>query len=453
MITLHTIVDAAGGRLLAGDPSRAIDPSLITTDSRSISAGGLFIALKGAAFDGHAFAAEAIRKGACGAVVDRAVDLPAGAAVIRVRDTTKALQDIAAWHRKAFTIPVVAVTGSNGKTTVKEMLAALLAPRYAVLKNEGTKNNHIGVPQTVLHLTAAHTAAILELGTNHPGEIRLLSRIARPAVAVITTIGPSHLEFFGSLRGVWEAKKEIFEYLDRRGMIVANGDDPFLARVKSRTRKVVRFGLGPENDYRATEVAVGRGSISFLVNGAERFEMRVLGTHNVYNALAAIAVASSFGVDPAAMRGALAGYRPASMRLDWQEMPQGFSVINDAYNSNPLSMECALGALRDYPARARWVVCGDMLELGKKEAAFHRSVGRAIAKSGVDGLMTFGMLSRATCEAAIAAGLPRDRSRHCASHDEIVALVRHMVKEGDVVLIKGSRAMKMETIVERLKAK
>lgn len=455
-MTVKEIVSITRGKLLSGDPETAIGPSRLSTDSRNISKGDLFVALKGANFDGNDFVAEVLKKGALGAIVSpvqgRVKDFYArsrhGKVIIRVADTTKALQDIAAYHRAQFNIPVVCVTGSNGKTTVKDMAWHLLSTKYNVLRNEGTQNNHIGVPLTLLKLNKTHQICVLELGTNHKGEIALLAAIARPTTAVITNIGPSHLEFLGSLRGVFEAKSEIFPYIRKGGLLILNGDDKFLSNIKNKDLDIVKYGFTAANFLKAKMTASGSRKTSFIVNNKMEFDLNVLGEHNVYNALAAIAVALNFGIEHKAMRAALSDYRPANMRLE-PVKTRGIDIINDSYNSNPLSMMHAIEVVKHYPARARWIVSADMLELGRESEKFHRMIGEAIANSGADGLMTFGEFSKYTLSQAKSSGMAPDRLWHCSSHDEIAKLLKKMVKKGDVVLFKGSRSMKMERVLEK----
>ncbi|MCX5680578.1 MAG: UDP-N-acetylmuramoyl-tripeptide--D-alanyl-D-alanine ligase [Candidatus Omnitrophica bacterium] len=362
------IVKVTRGRLLSGDPDKEIDLSKVSTDSRSVKKGEFFVALKGANFDGDRFAGEALCKGAIGAVTalcftGRNLQLK-GKIIIQVKDTTKALSDIASAHRKKFKIPVIAITGSNGKTTVKDMTAAVLSTRYNVLKNEGTKNNNIGLPQTLLKLDKKHGACVVELGTNHKGEIRELS--------VITNVGPSHLEFLQDSEGVYRAKREILDsFKDKYGTVVLNGDDKYLARIKEKNFRIVRFGFDGGNDYAAEILGTGKNKISFSVNSGEVFAINSLGIHNVYNALAAISIARLMKVPYRSIERSLAGFKPAGMRMT-SEVARGIDIINDSYNSNPLSMSAALEALESYPAFSRWVVFGDMLELGDKSEYFHR---------------------------------------------------------------------------------
>ena len=447
------IVKVTQGKLLSGDPDREIDVSKISTDSRTIKKGEFFIALSGANFDGSDFVEEVFRKGAAGTILATCnLQLKTcSKIIIQVKDTTKALQNIAAHHRRKFKIPVICITGSNGKTAVKDMAWQLLSSKYNVLRNEGTRNNHIGVPQTLLKLNPKHEICVLELGTNHRGEIALLAGIARPTIAVLTNIGPSHLEFLGDLEGVFKAKKEILRYLDKKdGLVILNGDDEFLSRINGRKFKIIKYGFNGSNDVRSEALARRSENLRFVVNDKMIFELNLLGAHNIYNAMAAIAVALNFGIGHKAIRKALVNYKPSNMRLELEKV-SGIDILNDSYNSNPLSMMRALEVVRYYPAKAKWIVSGDMLELGKEGERFHKLIGESIAKSDVEGLMTFGELSKHTLAQARALGMRHDRLWHCSTHDEIARVLKKVARKGDVVLLKGSRSMRMEKVLDKLK--
>jgi len=445
------ILRATGGRLIGGDRHAIIDPRRISTDSRSVRRGDLFVAIKGDRFDGDAFAGDALTRGALGAVVTRddVVAKAPGKVIIRVDDGTKALQQIAHHHRMRFSLPVIGVTGSNGKTTVKEMIAAVLSGSFKVLKTEGTKNNHIGVPQTLLKLTNAHEVCVLEMGTNHQGEIRFLAQIARPSMGVLTNIGPSHLEFFKDLEGVFSAKRELLDALPAGGCALVNGDDMYLSHVESRDHRIVRFGFRKRNHVRANHIFSAKGRLAFIVNERHPFSLRMLGLHNVMNSLAAIACGLEYGVSYSLMKKRLAAFAPAESRMHVKEVG-GIVVIDDSYNANPLSMEYALEALAGYQGKTKWVVVGDMLELGKSEKRYHESVGVAVAKLALGGLFTYGKLSRHIAEKALASGMKNARIRHCATHEEIARALGKAARKGDVVLVKGSRGMRMEEVIKIL---
>lgn len=449
---ISRILEATGGKLLSGSSDIDIDLAKISTDSRTIKKGEFFLALSGANFCGSDFLDAAFENGATGAIIER---IPASKKygkkiLIKVKDATKALQEIAALHRTKFDIPVICVTGSNGKTTVKEMIAAVLSTRYNVLKNEGTKNNHIGVPQTLLKLNKKHQICVLELGTNHKGEIKTLSAIAKPTMAVVTNIGPSHLEFLVDLEGVYREKMDLVRALKANSIAIINGDDPFLAKTKMSGRKIVRYGLKNKNDLRAENIHIDADKIRFNIDGSNKFELNLLGRHNVCNALAAIAAASIFNVNARSVKEALLNFKPASMRLNRVDV-NGISVINDSYNSNPLSMKTALEAIGAHPAHAKWIVSGDMLELGVEAARFHKTVGELIAASGADGLITIGKFSKYTLSGASSRGMSKDSLWHCDTHDEIAEVLKKVARRGDMVLVKGSRSMKMERVIEKMK--
>lgn len=444
------ILKATKGKLISGKASADIKLASISTDSRTIARGEFFLPLKGNNFNGEEFVGEAIRKGARGAFVTR---LPGHKSedkiVIQVKDTTKALQRLARYHRMKFDIPVIGVTGSNGKTATKDMISRLLSAKFNVLKNEGTKNNHIGVPQTLLKLDKKHDICVLEMGANHKGEIRLLADIARPAIVIITNIGPSHLEFLKDLKGVFEAKKEIFEFLGRGGLAIVNGDDEYLTGLKSRAFKIIKFGFDEGNDLKAAVFSANSSRMEFSLNDKTHFTLNLLGLHNIYNALAAIGIARHFKLGVEVIKKGLAGYRPAYMRLNISSIG-GITIINDSYNSNPSSMKCALQAIKDLSANAKWIVSADMLELGKKENDLHRMVGESVARSGFKGLLTFGTLSRHTYNRALECGMDKERIWHCSTRDEVADTLRKVIRRGDAILVKGSRAMGMERVVEKL---
>jgi len=444
------IIKITKARLLSGYSSSEIALDRISTDSRGIRKGDIFLALEGPNFDGNKFVRDAFNKGASAAIVSKFNDKMPGKTIIKVADTLSALQEIAALNRKKIGIPLIGVTGSNGKTTVKELLSAILSECYEVLKNEGTKNNQIGVPQALLKLKPAHDICVLEFGTNHAGEIRRLSEIARPSMAVITNIGPSHLEFLKDLEGVYRAKIEILEFMKPGGRLIVNGDDRFLRKIRSARFRVVKFGLGRGSDFIASDIVLGRDGIRFLLNGKFEFRTRLLGLHNVYNALAAITAASQFKVDINKMQDALSKFKQTAMRLNRKKI-NGIDVLDDSYNSNPLSMISALDVLKRYPAKNRWVVSGDMLELGSQGVRFHEEIGSYIAKSNVDGLLTFGTLARHMLVKARQEGMNSKRLWHCADHKEMARILNGVVSKGDVVLFKGSRSMRMETVIDNLK--
>lgn len=486
MFSISELLQATSGRLLKGKPVFTV-PGL-SIDSRTIRSGELFVALKGDRFDGHAFLPEVFKKGACGAIVDRQSGLDTNAAgriLIKVPDTLRAFQEIACFHRRRFSIPVVAITGSNGKTTTKEMAAAILSRRMKVLKNEGNLNNHIGVPLTLLGLRAQHQLALIEMGINHRGELTRLCEIARPNMGLVTNIGPTHLEFLGNVEGVAKAKGELLQALkDKECVAFLNSDDPFTPRLRLLTHgSVVTFGLdekagkrpGEKPDVQATNVAhhpqgsffhlrlqrhkgVRIGTGSKKVRSKEKeivadeidIQLAVTGRHNVYNASAAAAIASVLGADAGEIKAGLESFHPIQLRsqlIQWR----GVRILNDSYNANPASMRSALETLKLIRGSGRAIaVLGDMLELGKESAAAHREIGQQVTALDLDYLITVGKIAGLIGEEAIRRGMPKDRVKSCGHLEEAVAFLRGLAREQDTVLVKGSRGMRMEKVVQDL---
>lgn len=430
----------------------------VSIDSRTIRQGELFVAIKGDRFDGHDFIPDAINRGAWGAIVERTIlesrfNVLSGLRnIIPVEDTLQSLQEMAALHRKEYSLPVVGITGSNGKTTTKEMLASILRIKGPVLKNEGNLNNHIGVPLTLLKLSSHHAAAVIEMGMSGAGEIDLLARIARPDVGVITNIGPAHLQFFSSTDDIAAAKGELFDHIGSEGTAVLNADDKYFDMLRRRTSgRVLSFGLRTKADVTATDVRQDRESLAFTVHtggGSAGVRMPLVGTHNVQNALAAVAAALAVGVTIEAIRDGLENFSPVAMRSEVRTI-NGRTVLADYYNANPRSVEAALDMLIAVGRSGRTIaVLGDMLELGDAEAEAHRAVGATAARLGVDVLITYGALAKLIAAGAVEAGMARENAAATASHDEAARLLRERSRPGDTILVKGSRAMKMEKILE-----
>jgi len=470
------ILEAVKGRLMNGNPTAEF--SDVSTDTRKIEKGSLFIAIKGPNFDGHDFIAKAVKKGASGAVVSRDIPphlnpLPKGERkqdlkpsplrgegkgegfiIIKVEDTVKALGDIAKFHRSRFDIPVIALTGSNGKTTTKEMLALILSAKYNVLKNEGTENNFIGVPQTLLKLNKGHDIAVVELGTNHFGEIAYLSDIVQPNCGMIINIGPSHLEFFGSVENVMKEKLDLLKRIGEDGSAIVNGDDDGLINdAKKMCEEVVTFGLNEGCDFMAGRIHESDCGINFALNDTYLVKLRMLGKHNVYNALAAIAAGSLYGIAAGAAAKALEDFVLPKLRMEYEKC-DGIEFIFDCYNSNPASLKSAIGTLRDMeqgkvpPGREkrRVMIAGDMLELGASGQELHREIGRFAAKAGIDLFVSVGQLSRYILEGAQEEGIGGKSLLRFENSVEAAKALKDILRKGDLVLVKGSRGMKMEEI-------
>lgn len=428
----------------------------LCTDSRALKKGQVFWALKGEKFDGHKFANEAFKSGGYAAVVDES--WMQGNAIpvnvyVPVKDTNQALLDLARAYAAKFRIPKVAVTGSNGKTTTKDMIAQVLAKVGPTLSTQGNFNNQVGVPLTLFELKSRHRFAVIEMGTNHPGEIAPLSLCARPNIAVVTNIGYSHLEHFGSKEKIRDEKLTITAGFDPKGTLILNVDDPLLAQVKANSRqKLVTFGID-RGQIRPADLAFNDdGCASFRI-GRTRFQLQVPGRHNVYNALAAIAVGVQLRIPKGDIASALKSFTASKNRMQIKRLA-GITVLDDCYNANPSSMRSALttlGGMR--PAGRRVAVLGDMLELGPEGESLHAEMGRYLVEMGVDELFTFGQLSRHINAGAREKGLPRQRAHHFSDFDLMAEeLLRHLMP-GDALLVKASRGMKLERVFEFLQAK
>jgi len=431
----------------------------VCTDSRQAKPGDLFIAIKGEKFDGHDFINEVAAKGVVAVVVPEKGKIPAqlpDCAVLVVKDTRAALGQLAAAYRKEFDLPVVAVGGSNGKTTVKELIASALRQKLATLWSEASFNNDIGVPLTMLRLEQSHHAAVLEAGTNHPGELAPLVKMIRPKYGVITNIGREHLEYFGDVTGVAQEEGWLAELLPADGRLFVNGDNEWTDQIARRTRAtVVRVGLGGKNDWRAKGIRLDKNGVTFRVDAPKagfsgEYRVNLLGRHQVVNALFAVAVSEELGLGRPAVQDGLAECKPAKMRLQFWEA-DGVRVLDDAYNANADSVIAALETLCDLPLQGRRVaVLGDMAELGTQSEAAHAEVGRRAAELGIGQLFAVGRMAPVIAAAARAAGL--NRVIEFADVGAAMTAVKNFLKAGDVVLLKASRASRLERIAETLKS-
>lgn len=466
MLTIEEILTATGGRLLSGATDLTL--SGVSIDSRTINAGNIFVGIPGDKYDGHDFIKDALSKGAAGAVVRKdhpvAATLLSGAfgerVMIGVEDPLFALQEMARYYRNKFRIPVVGITGSNGKTTTKEMIWSILSRNVSVLKNEGNLNNHIGVPLTLLRLDPSHNMAIIEMGISDRGEITRLCQIAGPTSAIITNVGPTHLERLGRIENVAAAKGEILSFIDPGGVCVLNRDDTFFDVFKAKVSgRVVSFGMSPHAD-----VYTGSADVSFDGRSIESMRFRlvcplgevdinlhVIGLHNLYNALGAAATAYALGVHLEDIKYGLEKFVPVKMR-SVVEHAGGIYIINDTYNANPASMVAAIDTLKNLKeGKQKFAVLGDMLELGENTAAAHRDLGIYIAGTGIDGLIAVGEFAGYVAEGAIDAGMDENNALACNDCVQALDSIKQWIKKGDILLVKGSRGMKMERIVEGLK--
>lgn len=455
MFRVDELVSVVHGRLLAGDPQAMI--GAVSTDTRRLEPGALFWALHGERFDGAAFVESALAQGACGAVVaesaiPRAVaHARPGAALIAVRDPLRALQDAASAYRSRWTIPLIGVTGSNGKTTTKEMAASVLSHLGPTLKTLGNFNNHIGVPLTLFRLDPAHRSAVIEFGINHPGEMTRLCEIARPTVGLITNIGQAHLEGLGGVEGVARAKGELFQSLPLDGLALVNADDPRLIALQRHVRCAsITFGLTAADVQGVVKEEGTREGLRLEIrSGTDRAEafIPVVGRHNASNAVAAAAIGVAVGLDMTAIAAGLAAFRPSSMRSEFVTTPSGVVIFNDAYNANPSSMERALDTIARLRGAGRvYAVLGEMFELGERAEVLHRGVGQMAARAKLDGLVTVGAGGRWVANEAVRSGMPRHTVVAVETADEAVPVIAAWSRRDDMVLIKGSRRVGLERV-------
>jgi len=445
----------SGGTLAAGPADTRCTG--VSIDTRSVAAGDLFVAIRGARHDAHAYLERALAGGAAGLVVEKGRPWPPGAAaVLVVDDTTRALGALAAGHRAGFHGPLVAITGSNGKTTTKEMCAAILAEGGPCLRNRGNLNNQYGLPLTLLEREGRHRSIVVEIGMNHRGEVAALAAIARPTVGVLTNVGTAHIEFLGSREEIAREKGDLLAALPADGTAVVNADDPRACAQAQRTgARVLRFGAAAAADVRAEKVAdLGASGFAFALRtpwGDAAVRVAGLGETSVPNALAAAAAALAAGARLDQVAGGLARYAPAGGRMQARRLPGGARLIDDSYNANPQSMEAALRSLARLRGDGRALaVLGDMGELGAEAVPAHREAGALAARLGVDLLVALGEHAGEVGEGARAAGLDAARIHAGGSHEEAARLLRALLEPGDWVLVKGSRSMRMERVIEAL---
>jgi len=464
MIALEDVLAGTGGRLYGAAPA-AVSFGQVRIDSRAIEPGDLFVAVRGEVQDGHRFVPDALARGARGAIVQRgraaefAAATPSAilpsAILIEVDETLTALGALAAHWRTKFPIPVIGITGSIGKSSTKELLSGVLGTRRRVLKSPKSYNNEYGLPLSVLLIGPETDIAVLEMGTFGPGELASLAAIAHPSVAVVTNVGHTHLERMGSQDGIARAKGELVAALPPDGVAVLNGDDPRVrAMAALTTARAISYGYGEGCDLRASAVTDhGLAGLSFTLTWDRQSvhldHAPLLGVHSVYTALAAAAAALAVGLT---LEEIAAGLRQAhaATRLALIPAINGATIIDDSYNSAPASALAALGVLAQTPAKRRLAVLGDMLELGSYEAEGHQLVGREVAKVA-DALLTIGPRARLIAAEATACGFGADRIRQFAQKDEITAALREELREGDAVLIKGSRGLALEDVVAALR--
>jgi UDP-N-acetylmuramoyl-tripeptide--D-alanyl-D-alanine ligase len=440
----------------AAESTAAVTGPTVTgwsVDSRSLQTGDLFFALRGPNHDGHAYVGDVLQAGAAAVVVDREIPRspPAEGRVLRVEDSLQALQQLAARARQLWGGRLVAVTGSAGKTTTKDIIAAMLAEQYRTAKNEGNLNNHVGMPLSLLRLEETAEVAVIEMGMNHAGEIRRLAEIAHPDTAVVTNVGPAHIENFESVDAIAAAKRELIDALSPAGTAVLNADDPRVAAFRSaHPGHSVLYGMSPDADVRAEDVRLLPEGVEFRVNGV-RFASFLPGRHAVSNLLAGIAVAEVYGIAAERLPAAVRRLTPGRMRGESLHH-HGILIYNDCYNSNPDAVRAMLDVLREAPAQKRIAVLGEMLELGRWAEPLHRDVGSYAARSGLNVLVGIRGAACYMLDAATRSGLRADAAFFFEDPREAGRLVRSLASPGDAVLFKGSRAVRVELALEEFLA-
>ncbi len=459
-MTIREIVSAVNGEIL--NDFTALDQEIggVETDSRTIHAGSLFVPIIGEKFDGHAYIGAALEGGAlaCFTQRDRESYLP-DKCYIKVENTQRALRQLARHYKRKFRIPVVAVTGSVGKTTTKDMVAAVLGEKYKVLKTEGNLNTDIGTCLTLFRLDRDHQAAVLEMGMNHPGEIAVMSAIAEPDICLITNVGDSHIEFLGSRENILKAKCEIFSHVLPGYTAVLNGDDPLLSTLgeqldKARCGSVLRCGRSPGLDYTADHISSdGKMAVSCEVKTPHmtcQVDIPALGDHMIYPTLMAAAVGELLGVSQEEFQRGVLHFAPTKMRMNILQRREDITILNDTYNANPQSMRAAVEVLSKCTGVRRVAVLGDMFELGALAGALHAGVGAYLGKAGVDVLVAVGELARNIADAARESGVPE--VYYCAGKEEALPILKQMVRPQTTILVKASRAMAFEELVDYLKS-
>lgn len=425
----------------------------IATDSRKVQRGDLFVAIKGENFDGHDYAETAVKNGA--AIVLSHQKLNDNIPYLLVENTLTALHKLAKYYKSKFKIPFVAITGSSGKTTTKDMIASILSERYNVLKTDGNFNNAIGLPLTLFKLEKSHEIGVIEMGMNSLGEIEVLADIVRPDVGVITNVGTAHIEKLKNRESILKAKTELFTYFDSGNTAVINGDNDMLQNLLDKPYKIIRYGLESQNDCRAINIIEkGEAGINFDVvyqGKTENYQVPIPGIHNVYNALSAISIALLYGLTKSEIDDGLKNFKPSKMRMEVFKGIMNTKIINDAYNANPDSMQAAINVLASMETPGRRVcILGDMFELGEFAKEGHRMVGKYAAENNVDVILAVGKMANDIIKGASLTGA-NQMLYSFESISEVLDNLKDIIKYNDIILIKGSRGMYMENIVESLR--
>ncbi|WP_028307454.1 UDP-N-acetylmuramoyl-tripeptide--D-alanyl-D-alanine ligase [Desulfitibacter alkalitolerans] len=443
---------------LINETKAAIDIKKVSTDTRTISEGDLFIPLIGERFNGHDFLASAQERGACAVFAQKSywqefkpnLTMP----VILVDDTLKALQDLAHYHRSKYNIPVIAITGSNGKTSTKDIIAAVLHQKLNIVKSQGSFNNEIGLPLTLLEINSATQAVVVEMGMRGLGQINELAGIARPTIGVVTNVAPVHIELLKTIDNIASAKGELVRNIGKSGKVFLNGEDPWCIKMKDWTEAEVNFyGFNNSCRYQAQAIEMNfyKSKFKLIINGQTKdMELQLPGKHNILNSLAAVGVAYELGFDLESISQGLKTAVISEKRLEKITLDNGVILVNDTYNANPISMKASIDILSAAKGARRVAVLGDMYELGEYEKEGHLAVGKHVCHNGVDLLITIGKLGKFIAQGALDSGMTEDRIYSFADNHEAAEFLKKSIAQGDTVLFKGSRAAKIEEIVKQL---
>jgi len=460
-ITAQEIATLIGGRQISGSPDVSLGG--LSTDSRTIAPGHIFLALKGERYDGHHFLPDAVNAGAAGVIVEPGTTIsqdlaPKGLVVITVASTLEALGDLALWWRKQWGSKLIAITGSNGKTTTKEMAASILSLRENTKKSPGNFNNLIGLPLTILSLEEEHRLAVLEMGMNRPGEIARLTQIADPDIGLITNVARAHLEGLGDLQGVVKAKGELLKVMSEDSTAILNGDSELYDQLAPTFKgELVRFGLGKANQIRAGNIkALGPRAQAFdiyLNNERVPVKIKLPGIHNVCNAVGGAAIAYCLSLSKELIAQGLEEFTPLKGRFQITDLNGGIQVIDDTYNANPSSLNAALQTVQELRAEEQRLVVGfgEMMELGQEASKYHVDAGKRIADMGARYLVALGEHGVQVIEGACQGGMDRTQTRLAANHAEMIDALKANVRGNDIVLLKGSRKVALDTVVEAMK--
>ncbi len=446
--SIAEIIEATGAKLIHGEKNKLVKG--IGTDSRNIAPGMLFIPLRGERFDGHEFLSAAIGNGAVAVFTENENVAPEGATILHVENTLRALQDLARYHRRRVNIEVIAVTGSSGKTTTKNLISSVLEEQYSVCKTEKNHNNEIGLPLTLLKLTEEYDVCVVEMGMRGLGQIAELTSIAEPTIGVVTNVGTAHMELLGNRRNIARAKAELIEALPAEGTAVLNMDDEFVAGMEKKAKgRVIGYGMCAQAMVQALDIEYETGRTRFTCRSFDEVfpvKMSLVGEHNVYNALAAISVARTLGITSYKIQRALANTVGEEMRQEVIEI-DGKYFINDAYNANPQSVQAGIESLKQYGKGRKIVVLGDMLELGSAAEKYHTELATPLFNAGVEVLITVGELSAKLAKKAKEYGL---KSMACSDTKEAAQELSNIIEQNDIILIKGSRSIQMENIIKAM---